>query len=255
MRICFLKGAILGPGSVAAAGDQLDVDTGDAQALIAQGIAYSLEAAVLPLRVDADKIEFPDGSSLASAGGLTGGNGSLSLSANAPVIDFAFGSTSTADDLPTPAAGHVYLGAEADDDTLVVAANGNPYSYVALQNTEVQFSSVLVLPGNLVIHGAAASAIDLVFTPGSGFYTDLPTPVTGHVILGTEGSDENLQVSVNGAPYAAVALQGTAVEFTGLRVDTGPVVLPALPTTDPQVAGQLWADAANGYVLKVSQGA
>lgn len=27
-----------------------------------------------------------------------------------------------------------------------------------------------------------------------------------------------------------------------------------LPTTDPEVAGQLWVDAANGYVLKVSQG-
>lgn len=45
-----------------------------------------------------------------------------------------------------------------------------------------------------------------------------------------------------------------ALDTTGMTSLEGEVFVPNLPTSDPLVAGQLWVDTANDFVLKVSQG-
>jgi hypothetical protein len=67
-------------------------------------------------------------------------------------------------------------------------------------------------------------------------------------------------LSVTGAITAdSISAQGIegAANLTGLSVTGSPtsiIVLNNLPTEDPEVLGQLWADPAKGYVLIVSQG-
>jgi len=79
---------------------------------------------------------------------------------------------------------------------------------------------------------------------------DDPNAEAGGQITMVAG-ENSLEMSVNGG----LQISTPNTDITGpFSVSGGVVSFSDLPTTDPQSAGQLWVDAANDYVLKVSQG-
>lgn len=71
---------------------------------------------------------------------------------------------------------------------------------------------------------------------------------------GPVASDNGFEGSITGDITAAAV---TTVDLTTTgdsSIDGASVLMPNLPTTDPAVAGQLWADSTAAFVLKVSQG-
>jgi len=72
---------------------------------------------------------------------------------------------------------------------------------------------------------------------------------TGNVEIytGAAGAGNGDAGDINFATHGSANVH---LQITG----AGAIMVPTIPTSDPSVAGQLWADSTDGYTLKVSQG-
>jgi hypothetical protein len=133
------------------------------------------------------------------------------------------------------------LGGSSDEIVTITLVDGN---------VGVIDKSTLYLGPKLDARGTLPPSAILSVNAIAISIVDDPLSVVGGTIAMTAAGN-SLEMSVNGG----LQITTTNTDITGpFSVSEGAVSFNDLPTTDPQSAGQLWVDAANDYVLKVSQG-